>query len=448
MMIRGESKQKKFLRWRNTFWAWWFVAKKRFRLILIGCAVIAYAFAYFSLAGNSTYIPTGQVTYVDRHNESDTSAENQPVSLYESRLSEIQKAASWIAREYLPTHPSKWCVDSRLKFDQAPGEPMGLCYLKIPKVAGTTLRGINMRIANNFGKRHGMDNCIRHDTKTKGMDFFERDTNSYLWTFVRDPTKRALSSIGSKLSNTLIESSRRDFLTGNETNVTLLAPRALDMLLSDTDIRNGILSEGRAGFQLQLMMQEYLPQNVLNKPEAPKKIDTSQASHFVKINFVNYDFVGVVERFDESLVVLQLLLGLETSDILYFAVNRKEQWRKARVSRKKYECRDSFDWEVDIYTEPYIRAYLTKSEAWYANNYADYLLYNAASQSLDRTIEKIGKEYFEEALAKFRALMKRAEEECSPIFSCALNGTAQFEEAEFDCLSDGKIGCGDRKSVV
>ena len=33
----------------------------------------------------------------------------------------------------------------------------------------------------------------------------------------------------------------------------------------------------------------------------------------------NYDFIGVTDRFDESLVVLQLLLGLETSDILYLS---------------------------------------------------------------------------------------------------------------------------------
>ena len=155
-----------------------------------------------------------------------------------------------------------------------------------------------------------------------------------------------------------------------------------------------------------------------------------------------YDFVGVVERFDESLVAMQLLLGLEASDILYFAVNRKEQWRKARLSRKKHVCRDSFDWEVDLVEEPSIREYLAQSEVWYAKNFGDYLLYHAASKSLDKTIEKIGEEYFAEELKKFRALKKRADEECSPIFSCALDGTAQFEEADYDCLSDGKIGCG------
>lgn len=106
-MIRGESRQKKFSRCWNTVWVWWIVTKKRFRLIFFGCVVIAYATAYFSLASNSTYIPTGQVTYIDRHKESDTSAESQVLSLYESRLPEIQEAAAKIAREYLPVSQNK-----------------------------------------------------------------------------------------------------------------------------------------------------------------------------------------------------------------------------------------------------------------------------------------------------------------------------------------------------
>lgn len=40
---------------------------------------------------------------------------------------------------------------------------------------------------------------------------------------------------------------------------------------------------------------------------------------YVRDTLGKYDFVGVVERFDESLVALQLLMGLETSDILYFS---------------------------------------------------------------------------------------------------------------------------------
>ena len=106
--------------------------------------------------------------------------------------------------------------------------------------------------------------------------------------------------------------------------------------------------------------------------------------------FQKYDFIGLVERFDESLVVMQLLLGLESSDILYFAVNRKEDWQLAKAGSKKFVCRKSFDWETDLLTEPTIRDYVRESEKWYAQNYGDYVLYQAVVQSLDQTILAIG----------------------------------------------------------
>ena len=158
--------------------------------------------------------------------------------------------------------------------------------------------------------------------------------------------------------------------------------------------------------------------------------------------FRKYDFIGLVERFDESLVVMKLLLGLESSDILYFAANRKEDFRPA--GRRKKVCRKSFDWETDLITEPSIRDYVKGSKQWYAQNYGDYLIYQAAAQSLDKTILKIGLDLFSRELKSFRILMQRAEEECSPKFACSSNGTQQFLEAEYDCIADGKFGCGHR----
>ena len=160
--------------------------------------------------------------------------------------------------------------------------------------------------------------------------------------------------------------------------------------------------------------------------------------------FQNYDFIGLVERFDESLVVMQLLLGLETSDILYFAVNRKEDWQLVKAGSKKSVCRKPFDWETDLLTEPTIRRYVSESEKWYAQNYGDYLLYQAVVQSLDQTILEIGLDVFSRELKKFRSQIKRANEECSPVFACSSNGTQQLDEANYDCVADGRFGCGHR----
>jgi len=161
--------------------------------------------------------------------------------------------------------------------------------------------------------------------------------------------------------------------------------------------------------------------------------------------FKKYDFVGLVERFDESLVAMQLLLGLESSDILYFAANRKEQWQQGKVGRNQFVCRKPFDWEVDLVTDPSIREYLTENKEWYAQNYGDYLLYQAASQSLDRTILNIGLDVFVYELKKFQSLLKRAHEECIPKFPCSSEGKDQFNESQRFCMDGGRTAayaCG------
>jgi len=336
----------------------------------------------------------------------------------------------------------------------------GLCYLRLPHSAGATLKGINMRIASNFAKRHDVENCIRHDAShSVGIHYVRRHKKSYLWTFVRDPTDRAMSAIGSKLSKELLGPNNRDaFDARNFTNDTtsslgvdddlnkrFLASKVMPLLQNSSHIHEGVVSEGRGGFQLQFGMQRYIKANHHFDPLYPSEIQNQDYLLTNVRQFVHaYDFVGVVERFDESLVAMQLLLGLETSDMLYFAVNRKEQWHRSKLAHKQYGCRKPFDWETDLVADASVRNYLATSRHWYARNYGDYLLYQTAALSLDRTILDIGLDVFSVELKRFRALLKRAHEECTPINWCSPNGTNQYNESLRDCMDEGRIGCGYR----
>lgn len=349
-----------------------------------------------------------------------------------------------------------------------PGQPMGLCYLRIPHSAGATLKGINMRISYNFPQRFGVEQCIRHDSDSVGMHFANRDKLSYLWTFLRDPTDRAMSVIGSKLSQQLLQSNNRDSFvdatipvgdsmvsndpnndkdiknsTLGSTSSNILVHRTLDMLQNATYKNGGIFSEGRGGLQHQVCMQENVEMgDVINSLNPTEIVDHSRLLDRVSKTFQKYDFVGLVERFDESLVALQLLLGLESSDVLYFAANRKDEWQRTRVGRRQFVCRKSFDWEVDLVTQPLISNYLSNNKRWRAQNYGDYLFYQAASQSLDQTISKIGPDFFASELKKFRALMKRAHEECAPKSPCSVEGRDQSDESRYDCMEG--FACGYR----
>jgi hypothetical protein len=284
------------IRQRNKEW------RRRCRILFITSVVFGYMAAYFFLSSNpNDMLPSGEISHVDRsiinnnnnnNNNNTTFIEGPSSSLHESRLYDIQIMASSITRIYQPVPPSTWCVDDRLRMDQLKRRPMGLSYLKIPRAAGTTLKGINMRIAHNFAQRHDIGGCIRHDSNTVGMYYAKRDKLSYLWTFIRDPTDRALSVIGSKLSRQLLRSNKKynrdsfnataaiatiptndtasSFSGNNSSNSSssnshnhsrsnnILVDRTINMLQHDTNTEDGVVSEGRGGFQLQFGMQHYI----------------------------------------------------------------------------------------------------------------------------------------------------------------------------------------------
>ena len=143
-----------------------------------------------------------------------------------------------------------------------------------------------MRISRNFAQRYGLENCIRHDSNSFGINYRQRDKKSFLWTFLRDPTERALSAIGSKLSREMLKSNSRDYFFNTsvpldadtnsdsmvQSSYQFLVNKTLDMLENATDIREGVLSEGRGGFQLQYGMQTFIPVNSVINPKRPTEI--------------------------------------------------------------------------------------------------------------------------------------------------------------------------------
>ena len=317
--------------------------RRRCRICFISALVFGYMTAYFFLSSNpKDMLPPGEISHVDRSivNSSDntTFVEASSSSLHESRLYDIQMMASSITRIYQPVPPSTWCVDDRLRQDQVKRRPMGLSYLKIPRAAGTTLKGINMRIAHNFAQRHNIGGCIRHDSSTVGMHYAQRDKLSYLWTFIRDPTDRALSVIGSKLSRQFLRSNKnynRDSFNATAAAITttstpkqqpittssfrgsnsssshnhnhnhehsrsnnILVDRTINMLQHDVDTNDGVVSEGRGGFQLQFGMQHYIdvysaidpinPIEVINPPRVLGHVSRVSFSFSFSLRYTIY----------------------------------------------------------------------------------------------------------------------------------------------------------------
>lgn len=91
-----------------------------------------------------------------------------------------------------------------------------------------------------------------------------------------------------------------------------------------------------------------------------------------------------------------------------------------------------------------VKKYLSSPE-WYASNYQDFLLYKAVNQSLDLTIEHLGKDRFERALREYQTMMKQAKQECETkaLFPCSTDGQPQLNKTNcyirdwgcaYDCL--------------
>jgi hypothetical protein len=106
-----------------------------FRLIFFfGAAICSLIFSIFN----------NKLSMYSQHAPNDLFAVGQDkASMAEMQELHIQHVASGMAHVFRPVSPSVWCIDARLKYEQAKRRPMGLCYLKIPRAASSTLSGMN-----------------------------------------------------------------------------------------------------------------------------------------------------------------------------------------------------------------------------------------------------------------------------------------------------------------
>jgi hypothetical protein len=337
------------------------------------------------------------------------------------------------------TNASCWCIHE----NQEDGRPTGLMYNKMPKAGSSTTSGVALRIANRVAARQhfsstlGVEGDLEHTNTFKcsarvdhlqelgkvAKLFGNRDRKkSFLFSTIRDPAKRAISRIFfSKVR-----------LKGQE-------PADEKMLewLQDTSHQFGTVSPGLGGFQLAYVAMHPPDFFSVWDPDSPTEVSNPDLVHtIVREVLQDYDFMILVERYDECLIVMQLMLGLETSDLLFLSSKNAGSSYYKINSRECLKLKSSF-------VSPGVSEYISSNE-WYAKSYGDYLLLEAASQSLDLTIEAFGRKRFDKALQNFKALKQRADAQCAAkaVFPCSPEGKLQNKEAAKSSCYREDWGCG------
>jgi len=278
----------------------------------------------------------------------------------------------------------------------------GILYAKPYKTGSSTCAGITIRMARNQARRDGAESQIcrsRFDhgpwkrpayTLHRGRD----PARSFLWTNVREPTKRIISL----------------FFFG-EVSRHKKEP-------TDTNFQRFLTSEGHA-------YNYYL--EALSLGDYKRGEQVSEDSRLATINSIlsDYDFVGVTERLDESAVALAMLRGIPLSDVLYVSAKTHPGYDDGGTGK-------GCTYMVPSFVSPGMEAYFD-SEDWKSKVKYDDIMYKAANIKLDNTIKALGRERFEKNLQAFVATMDLVKKECHPVLPCNSDGK-ELQRKDTDCL--------------
>jgi hypothetical protein len=285
----------------------------------------------------------------------------------------------------------------------------GFMYFKARKAGSSTIAGITLRIAQSMAAQTPNINTTICNARFGHPpawynEYFKRDKlNSFLWTIIREPTKRHVSEFFHFRVS-------RDKWEPTDFNMKWHFQE------SANDIDN---------YYLYFM-----------KTDRAFDREKDNIHDAVQSIMKEYNFIGILERLDESLVVLQMLLSLKTSDILYL---------KSKVN-------GGFDdgvayngtcfYIVKSYISPTMKKWFETSSSWHNYTRGDNLLYATAHQSLDLTIDHLGRKEFELLLNRFKHSLQIASETCTDIrYPCSDGGVKNSSEDVTDRLwSD--LGCG------
>ena len=303
----------------------------------------------------------------------------------------------------------------------------GILFAKEMKTGSSTVSGVTIRIARNVARRKNQDvMCEVRFDHYPGMDmkFIDRDRKkTFLFTILRNPQARITSQFFHfQVSRKKVEPTDENF-----ENYIKATPYIHDYHLKDL----GLVPPNETKRRSLVRAYKPLDMNV-------------QQLHDLRLELANgimrgYDFIGITERLDESLVVLMMLLRLRISDIVYIKAKSSGSFDDGAFNTTCFYIVPSF-------TSPGMKQFFQSST--YLNiSKGDWMLFRAAEKSLNMTIEALGREHVNHHLLQFRAAQKLVNKQCSEgiRYPCSAGGVRapyrKHSDPATDCLWLDS-GCG------
>lgn len=280
----------------------------------------------------------------------------------------------------------------------------GLLFVKEMKTGSSTMAGVTIRIARNVASRlyngkHRLCKLRFDHTSASKLEYGNRNKKkSFLFTIIREPTSRAISQFF-------------HFHVSREK-------------VEPTDVN----------FKENLLKHPYLDHYYLRDLSVKRFIPRINSTvETVNDILSEYDFIGITERLDESLVAMQMILGLETNDLLYLRAKSNGGYDDAATQNR------TCTYIVPSFVSPGMQEFFASSKEWNDRTAGDVLLYNAVDKSLDLTIDQLGRAEFTKKLKLFRKTLALAEKTCTNVrFPCSESGQVNNKT---DCLWLDS-GCG------
>jgi hypothetical protein len=361
---------------------------------------------------NTTITTTRVSSQVSSSHKHHNDSSFQPVCLTKTCLEALGKQ---FARAFPKKSIQEWCTSSTRTTTSSTTTNsiwQGLLHVKVPKAASSTTAGVVLRI-------HNHTHCAVEHVHRLGYEYKQRNVEtSFLVASLRDPAERALSAVYYFVLMPQLEQKHQQQLqqstTGRNTTVSSNTTTTTPFFFSDNTIirslhtKQGGKTRGKGGYMYNYLSLKEIPPRSVWTPLDPLKIHSNLLQDLQTNVLQEYNFLMVVERLEESLVVLALLTGLSLQQLLVASAKQSGSYILARIGRTVGICQRKQRYQVSSGVQAYL-----ESPEWLWMNYADYVLHSAANASLDRTIdETIGRHEFDEALKDYKRLQQHVIQYC------------------------------------